>query len=364
MIMINKTKGSSLVVTLLVLAIVLISTLSIALVAIKDRQASIGSVNSSKAYQLADEGIEKVMQIIIYGNNNYINKSGEENLSDDLSIIDAFCDSATGLITDNGQGYAVELFDNSDPRVKINCNDSSRPVLDIDVIKSVGYDKNTSRAVSAPIYFMENGLIAYWKLNEDSGDVAYNWAKIGGDNDYLGQLSSGASFTGDAVDIPDGEFVQIEKLLDKPELITLVVWIKMDTLGISGSDVISLGNTVGIRVNDISNSSLTTGFYQGSSFNFTPSDTTISDSDWHMLVYTVDNDNNVQKMYIDGVPDGSSTSYSDKIDYRNEGDDTFLGKHGNSDPGYNFEGEMREVRVYDRVLSDDEILTLYNVSKP
>ena len=367
--MTSKTKGSSLVITLLVLSAILISTLSIALVAVKDRQASIGSVNSSRAYQLADEGVEKVMQIIVYGNNNYINKTGENNLTDDLNMIDAFCDSATGLIRDNGEGYSVELFDRSDPKIKIDCDDSSRPILDIDTIKSVGYNKNTSRAISAPVSFLEKGLVAYWRLNEDSGSTAYDWVEGGGDN--IGQLSSGASFTGNSVDIPDGDFVQIENLLNRPNPITLSAWVKLDSGGVYGSDVISLGNAVGIRVNNTypSHPLSTLGFFKGSTFNVTSSGENLPTDEWHMVTYTVNNSPRAQKIYIDGAQKGSST-VSQSISYSGQGSDTYLGKNAynggtpNNFNNYNFKGEISEVRVYERVLSDDEILTLYNVSKP
>ena len=370
--MAKTTKGSSLIVTLLVLSAVLISTLSIALITVRDRKASIGSVNSNRAYQLADEGIEKVMQVITHGNNNYINKTGENNLTDDLNMIDAFCDSATGLIRDNGEGYSVELFDRSDPRVKINCDDSSRPVLDIDIIKSVGYNKNTSRAISAPVSFLEKGLIAYWRLNEDSGEeAAYDWTRGGGEN--IGQLSDGASFAGDSADIPNDEFIKAEGLLEENKSITLSVWTKIKTLGIRGSDAVSLGNYAGIRIDDKSNGNRTVGFfYQGDNkFKFTSSNTTLTaNNEWHMITYTIDSGKK-QAIYIDDQQKGNINSFSETINYSGQGEDTYLGKNAydggtpiNNFNNYNFEGEMREVRVYNRALTADEVSMLYNISKP
>jgi hypothetical protein len=362
----NKNKGSSLIVTFLVLSIVLIAALSVALITVKERNASIGSVKSSKAYQLADEGIEKVMQLIIYGNNNYINKSGEDNLSEHLDTIEADCDGATGLIVDKGGNYSVELFDRD--KNKINCDDSDKPVLDIDVIKSIGYDGNTSRAISAPISFLNKDLIAYWRMNEGEGSTAYDWTRGGGEN--IGQLSSGASFSDGStdvlsVDIPEGEYVDVDGLLGEPASLTLSAWVKLNTIGINGSDIISLGNAAGIRLNDVNNGSSVVGFYyNGTDLNFTSSDVTLSDSDWHMITYTIDNENSEQRVYIDGQQEGSSSTHSDSIDYSGQGGDTLLGVQGDDDPNYNFEGEMREIRAYSRALSEDEISLLYNISRP
>ena len=372
----NKNKGSSLIVTMLVLAIVLIATLSIALITTRERQASIGSVKSNKAYQLADEGLEKVMQLIIYGNINYINKSGKDNLYANLGIIDAKCEG--GVIVDKAGNYSVELFDRSDPRVKIACDDPDRTVLDVDVIKAIGYDGNNSRAVSAPVSFLESGLIAYWRMNEGEGDVAYDWTRGGGEN--IGKLSSGASFidgSTDAysVDIPDGEYVSVDGLLvdDTADLesVTLVAWAKTIATGINGGEVISLFNNVGIRLNSLTTGD-TIGFYRkdtnsSADWNFVSSGKVINDEDWHHFVFVADPLNSREEFYVDGVLEGEETFTEDIVFDNPDKAETTLGRASPeiaNDDSWNLTGELREVRVYNRPLTEDEVLRLYNVSKP
>jgi hypothetical protein len=62
------------------------------------------------------------------------------------------------------------------------------------------------------------------------------------------------------------------------------------------------------------------------------------------------------RLYFDGAviatnPDGSNLVYP-------LGTDLFVGQHGNGVSGFNFDGNIDDVRIYGRVLSDTEIAQL------
>lgn len=346
----KKNKGSTLVVTLFLLAIILISALSIALVAIKERKASIGSSEANKAYQSAETGVENVMQAIIKGKYPTVKAmwNGESYT----------CSS--GIIV--GTGYTVELLDDTDSQ--IDCmKDIS--IATIAKIKAVGSYKNSTRAISAPVSFdfLDEDLIGYWKLNEGSGDTAFDSTE-----NEDGKLQGDAKFVEeDGLDVLEldgnGDYVEVDGLLGKSHAVTLSAWVKRNlSASAVGQEVISVGDYVGIRI--ISNITVR-GFYYHLPNSWNETNATVSGmgNDWHHIVYTVDPEGaEEEKVYFDGEPE-SNTSSSRAIVYNGQGSETFLGKHG-KDMKFYFNGEMRDVRVYDRILSEDEVMILYNVTNP
>jgi hypothetical protein len=88
-----------------------------------------------------------------------------------------------------------------------------------------------------------------------------------------------------------------------------------------------------------------------------------NDGNWHMRAYTKTGpDVGVQtaKFYVDGVIKGTSTSNSSHDDT----DGLKYMRWGSWTGGYgNMEGDLNHFMYYERVLSDDEILQVYNATK-
>ena len=118
----KKFKASILVVTMMIMGIILVSALSISLVSIQERKASMGANKSNQAYQIADTGIETVMDDIVNGNNDQVS---------DLTG----CRPADGLIHNDATGYTVELKDADENKIACNTNTDLSEVVHI---KSVG----------------------------------------------------------------------------------------------------------------------------------------------------------------------------------------------------------------------------------
>ncbi len=140
----KKTKASILVVTMMILGIVLVTALSISVVSIQERKASMGSNKSNQAYQVADTGIEKVMDVIV--------KNRELSVADILGGFFGFsCDDTSGhaILTKTGEAYTVELKKTTDAEITY-CT-SATPLSDIASIKSIGTNSGQQRAIEAAV---------------------------------------------------------------------------------------------------------------------------------------------------------------------------------------------------------------------
>jgi hypothetical protein len=180
----NK-KSSVLIVSMLILGAVITIALSLALVAIRERNTSMSSSRTQVAYQMADQGVETVMNALLKVNvgttptRSYLPPVG--NYSDGVLTINdvltgrfgapvalssscisgaACCvnsgaDSGKIFSPDGGKSFEVTLVgtDASGNAINLNCQDNAIDIYDIKEIKSVGYDLNarTSRAIQARV---------------------------------------------------------------------------------------------------------------------------------------------------------------------------------------------------------------------
>ena len=160
-------KSSVLVVSLILMGIIVASALSVAFVTVKERKGSIGVSRSSTAYQMADTGIENILQAILKtspapADTSYINGCDKTAGSLTLGYI---------TMTNSAGSYKVELKDEND--VMIPCN-SAVPLANVKKIKSTGISGQNSRAVQvsvSPTCDTADGLIGHWQLDEPAGNT-------------------------------------------------------------------------------------------------------------------------------------------------------------------------------------------------
>ena len=74
------------------------------------------------------------------------------------------------------------------------------------------------------------------------------------------------------------------------------------------------------------------------------------------MAFTFDNTSKAATLYMDGTALNSSTLAGSPT--YNQGANSFIGKHGNGDTNYDFNGKIDDVRVYNRALSAAEIAEL------
>jgi hypothetical protein len=131
-----------------------------------------------------------------------------------------------------------------------------------------------------------------------------------------------------------------------------------------GAEVISIGDAMGIRMDDSRSGFGTEGTFHVSTIN---TDTTfvsvisnknLAKTGWHFVVFTFDDVNRLQSLYIDGRQNGPINNNA-PINYSGVGINTLIGKHGNGKNNYNFIGRIDEVRVSKTVYSADWITLCY-----
>lgn len=140
----SSIKGSVLIFSLIILAFMLISALSVATVSVTEKRASLSTEKSGRSFQVADSGVEFILQKIYKGNYN--------TLDDLATALGTTCDAQGEIGAPlNSGAYNISFYDNAGVKfTSSDCNDLTwrdRVVR----IKSEGTSGNTTRAVEVGI---------------------------------------------------------------------------------------------------------------------------------------------------------------------------------------------------------------------
>lgn len=213
------------------------------------------------------------------------------------------------------------------------------------------------------------GLQAQWKFNEGSGWTAGDSSGNGFNGDLFGPtwVGSGGGYkldfdgNDDYLNIPDKD------ILNNVKATTLTGWVKV-------RDVTQSANLIFISTDSSNTSARAHLEYRadktlkaggrstdGESYQYAQTTSTITLwPQWTFMAAVIDYENDTIKVYMNGVKEveqtvnfSSTTTPSTDSSCVNIGAQDF----GNSKP---LNGEMNDVRVYTRVLSDSEIMDLYN----
>lgn len=267
----KKYNGSALVVSLIILAIIVISALNLSLIAVQERKASIGESASNRAFQMADMGIEKVMNLILRGNYTHINESETNGIN--YSSAEMNCNGSTGRIESSARDVSVQLY--GDALAPLNC-DSNERVSEITVIGSYGNAKTTQRVINAPVVNNFSKLLLHFNDNfSDSSNNGHNASAEGTVNFDSNGVSSDFN---DAVSFSATSYLEIDDSEDfnfGGNDFTLEAWVKFPSSIVDYPTIISRGDSSG-------------GSYRNSSFWF------YYDTSKNKLVfqyYNEDNDN-------------------------------------------------------------------------
>ncbi|CAB1057424.1 Beta-galactosidase (EC [Olavius sp. associated proteobacterium Delta 1] len=198
----------------------------------------------------------------------------------------------------------------------------------------------------------DSNYVGVWHLHDDYDDSSGdNNGSSTGSTDAGGKIANGDSFDGN-------DYIQISGLLGSPANVTITAWINLTSADTSGAEVLSIGDCAAMRIDgDVDN---TNGFYHyASGWRSTVSDDLLAGTGWHHVAYFMDDSGNSQKLYIDGIEEGSS-NYTESLSYSGLGSNTFIGRHGNGNTGMDFNGTIDEVRVSSSARSVGWIQTEYN----
>lgn len=222
---------------------------------------------------------------------------------------------------------------------------------------------------------LNDGLIGYWKLDEASFGSAADSSGYGWTMSPSGTPTVNA--TGFSSIFKNSGAANLAKATSqhftygsmpttmRPTSWTISAWVKATSLDSSGSEVWSGGNSWALR--------LATGVkvraimrYASGSWDTCDSSNsfTANDGNWHHVV-GVNNAGNVH-VWLDGVETTSGTNCGatgDTQSYTSADDDMAIGAHTSS-ANFDLDGSIDDLRLYNRALSDGEILTLYSGNHP
>jgi hypothetical protein len=217
----------------------------------------------------------------------------------------------------------------------------------------------------AAVFSNDKGFSGVWHLHKSCADASSN-ARNGtafGTADTVGMVGYGKKLNG-------SEYIKIPGQLGTPASITLSAWARLDSVPNRGGEIISLGDAALLRLDDSTSGG---GTYGSVHLFTTATDTAFLNvfsgksnrkTGWHYFNFTVDNDNNVQAVYIDGTLARLEKSKNAAIEYKDVGTDTYIGKHGFNKNTYNFIGTLDEIRVHHVAVSADWVKLCYMNQKP
>ncbi|MDD4062228.1 MAG: LamG domain-containing protein [Candidatus Pacebacteria bacterium] len=211
-----------------------------------------------------------------------------------------------------------------------------------------------------------DGLVGHWKLSGDANDYSGNGnhgTLVGGvtwAEDRMGQARGSAEFDG-----VDGYVAVDDQILLTSSYVTVSAWIK--TLGKLDSSQIIIAKRTSLdndqfefRINPSYNLNFDRYLPNSGSVS---SINTVPLNEWVFVSMTFDDVENEVEFYINGVLD-SVNFYTEAY----EGDSSSIitigrsgvsSQDGTSDPWRSFNGQIDDVRIYNRALSEDEIKALY-----
>ncbi|NOU43388.1 MAG: DUF4347 domain-containing protein, partial [Methyloglobulus sp.] len=291
----------------------------------------------------------------------------------------------TALVFSNANGNAITVTDStsSDTRMEVTLT-STNGILTLASTTGITVLSGTNGSTSIILVGAEsainnalNGLTYtpsanyYGTANVQvtsklAADLTGYYPFNGNANDQSTGSAENGSFIGNATIVTDGTrgqvlslgsaggSVQINSTFNNPANVTLAAWVNLTSAGTNGSDVISLGDNVLLRLD--AGGTLLGGYYNGTTWVGTSYNTVLAGTGWHHVAFSFDDAGNATALYLDGVQVGSLNT-TDSISYA-LGTNSFIGKHGNGSTNFDFNGKIDDVRIYNRALGASEIAAL------
>ncbi len=212
-------------------------------------------------------------------------------------------------------------------------------------------------ALTGTVNAQDEGLVGWWKLDDEGTGTVFDYSgndrhgTIDGDPQFVpGLFGEAMQFTGD----PDRVYIGGYKGLLGGHAFSITAWIKTAANG----EIVGWGNNVGTERVEFRVSEYRLRVEHGSGNR--QGNTVVSDNQWHHVALTVEENSTISYpqviLYVDGEDDTRTGTDVDAFNIV-ENFDLSIARQYNGANRW-FIGLIDEVRVYDRVLSAEEIQAL------
>lgn len=207
---------------------------------------------------------------------------------------------------------------------------------------------------------LNEGLVAYYPFNGtalDASGQGNDGIENGGINYQEGYSDQAAEFDG----VDDYIYINNSESINLSGDFTISIWVKPDSFGVvlAKGGTVTLYSRYSINLNHEDNGRIRVWAGDGTVDNFIDSNSLPQTGEWQHILYTYMHSNRQIRIYINGELDKTST-VTDGIT-QTDGD-LVIGRsdYDNSNPGVpdEYDGLIDEVRIYNRVLTEAEIIQL------
>ncbi|MEF8779474.1 MAG: LamG domain-containing protein, partial [Haloferacaceae archaeon] len=278
------------------------------------------------------------------------------------SLFDTDRDAAISLPLDNGEsqciGFEVRAF---------GFESGTDLFEDIELTIRADTDAQCRENVADPVPRIlgpTDGLVGYWPLDSVDDGTAED---VVGDNDgtVVGDASSVTGAVGNAASLDGGnDYVEVSDTLDLVEAFSLSALVKAPTEQGSWTRLISReqsgeGNRQYNLIFDNDGTKARTAVDTLDEDAVIVEDTdSIIDDEWHLLTTTFDASSEL-RLYVDGTEVDSESVSSPVVSRSSE---LFFGTIAHTPGKRLYEGQLDDVRIYDRALSSSEVSSLHDAT--
>lgn len=205
----------------------------------------------------------------------------------------------------------------------------------------------SSENITNPNYTKSFDLVGYWNFNEGSGSVANDSTENNNDGIIssatwtTGKYGNALLFDGGLVNVSDSNSLDVSQ-------VTIEAWVNVNSLG-TDKEIVQKNGAYGLKLGRSGGfNDRFVGYVWGLPSTQQPISNTISTGNWYHVVFTSNGTNH--KLYLNGILQ-NSTVYANSIPSSNGA----LGIGGDSTGTNYINATIDEVRIYRRVLLDNEI---------
>ncbi len=322
-------------------------------------QSTVDDVNNT--LENIDSGVSTAIKVVVA---RIINHKTPDQKTTDFNI--ALEKMLQKRITNGDDITIVDMENSADINYTTDMEDGLHP-------NATGYEKMANLWYSTLSSLLTSTLpIHLWRLDEDPATTTYLDFYSAADGTctdpgcpvpVAGQVNGAQSFDGnDKIDVTDTSTFNWAA----NDSFTIEFWMK------TGVDTVNGQNNVMIGRKSVSNGSGLAWFIAADNTNggrilFGLNDsndlggpnnlkgaTPVTDDKWHHIVCVRDNDKNENRLYVDGILDGSITATYD-VDFNESVEPVKIG-YLDWNVGFDYNGTLDEVAVYDTALSTGLIL--------